>query len=173
MEQVPSGCGSGFVSCGSTAGHLSQMICAATGQRSETCSVAEGASDGDLVVFYFAKPVEAFLGYGRVIRWWQARWNEKPLAEVGMIRLFPLPVTLKRAKERLGLPWLRAAQGFTRRRQENVAMLLALGGVSWAYVLPIDRMEPTKPATPGGNGLSHLIRLPVPAERGGRSSHTP
>jgi hypothetical protein len=169
MEQVPNGGGSGFVSYGATAGHLSQVVCAAADQRSQTSVVAKGAMDGDLVVFYFTRPVEAFLGYGRVVRWWQEKWNERPLAEIGMIRLFPVPVSLKRAKERLALPWLKVAQGFGRRRQENVAMLLSLGGVTWAHVLPADRAALTSAAAARRREVSQLTAGDGLAELADRS----
>jgi hypothetical protein len=121
---------SGFVSFGSTQDHLADLIRASAEQRNTTWTVAEGAQDGDLVVFYFTIPVAAFLACGRVIRRSKETWgrDKKPMADVGMIRLFPEPVTLRRAKERLALPWLRTPQGFGTRRQENVALLLALGG---------------------------------------------
>jgi hypothetical protein len=125
---------SGFVSFGSTQAHLEELIRVSADQSTATWTAAEGANDGDLVVFYFTIPVGAFLAYGRILRRSQETWgaDKKPMAEVGMIRLLPEPVTLKRAKERLQLPWLKAPQGFAKRRQENVALLLALGGAPWA-----------------------------------------
>lgn len=43
-------------------------------------------------------------------------------------RLLPEPVSLSRAKNQLALPWLKAGQGFAKRRQEDVHLILALGG---------------------------------------------
>ena len=109
---------------------MAELIRASADQRSTPWTVAEGAQEGDLVIFYFTIPVAAFLACGRVIRRSDKTWgkDKKPMAEVGMIRLFPEPVMLKRARERLGLAWLKTPQGFAKRRQENVALLLALGG---------------------------------------------
>ena len=59
---------SGSVSFGSTQEHLAELIRASANQGSATWTVAEGAQDGDLVVFYFTIPVAAFLAHGRVIR---------------------------------------------------------------------------------------------------------
>ena len=123
---------SGYVSFGSTQEHLSELIRASAEQSTTTWTVAEEAQEGDLVVFYFTIPISAFLACGRVLRRSEDTWGEddKPMAEVGILRLFPEPVTLQRAKKRLGLRWLRAPQGFAKKRHENVALLLALGGVS-------------------------------------------
>lgn len=122
---------SGFVSFGSTQGHLSGLICLSAEQDTGNWTVAQGAQAGDLVVFYFTKPVAAFLACGRVIRRSDLTYGKdrKPTAEVGMIRLFPEPVTLQRAKDRLALRWLKAPQGFGMGRKENVILLLSLGGL--------------------------------------------
>jgi hypothetical protein len=119
---------SGFISFGSKPEHLTALIKASAEQDIVTWTVAEDAEPGDLVVFYFTIPVAAFLACGRVIRRSSETWKKKPMAEIGMIRLFPEPVTLSRARERLAFPWLKTPQGFATRRQEDVALLLILGG---------------------------------------------
>jgi hypothetical protein len=123
---------SGFVTFGSTQEDLAELIRTSADQLSTTWTLSEEAQDGDLVVFYFTVPVTAFLACGRVIRRSKEKWGDhkKPMAEIGMIRLLPEPVTLRRAKERLGLPWLKTPQGFAKRRHENVALLAVLGGAS-------------------------------------------
>jgi hypothetical protein len=62
-----------------------------------------------------------------VIRRSEKKWDGKPMAEVGMVRLFPEPVSLKSAKERLALPWLKTPSGFGLRAHEGVDLILALG----------------------------------------------
>lgn len=122
---------SGFVSFGSTPDHLSGLICHSAQQETTVWTVAEVAQPGDLVVFYFTKRVGAFLACGRVIRRSKETYSEdrKPMAEVGKIRLFPEPVTLQRARERLALRWLQTPQGFALGRKEDVALLVYLGGL--------------------------------------------
>jgi hypothetical protein len=122
---------SGFICFGSTKEHLSGLICMAAEQKTGTWTVAESAQPGDLVVFYFTKPVAAFLACGRVIHRSQMTYgrNHKPMAEVGMIRMFPEPVTLQRAKDRLALGWLRTPQGFALGPKENVTLLFPLAGL--------------------------------------------
>lgn len=122
---------SGFVSFGSTPDHLSGLICHSAEQDTAVWTVAKGAQPGDLVVFYFTKPVAAFLACGRVIRPSRETYGEdrKPMAEVGKIRLFPEPVTLQRARKRLALRWLQTPQGFAQGRKDDVAILLSLGGL--------------------------------------------
>lgn len=118
--------GSGYVGFLSKRGDLSQLIECVARQDPVTWTVCEDAGPGDLVVFYAAEPWYAFFAYGKVIRRIEEKWKGKPMADVGMLRLLPEPVSLQRAKNHLALPWLNAAQGFANRRQENIELVLAL-----------------------------------------------
>jgi hypothetical protein len=121
----------GFVCFGSTDENLSALIGAASRQENVTWTVAIGAEPGDLVVFYFTEPVGAFLACGRVIRRSEDSFgdDEKPMAEVGRIRLMPEPVTLRRARSALAHPWLKTPSGFGKGRKDGVALLALLGGI--------------------------------------------
>jgi hypothetical protein len=126
----PAAPGSGFVGFVSTPKNIIDLVDWSAKQGTIYWTVCEDARAGDLVVFYAIKPWYAFLAYGKVIKRLGEKWGrgKKPMAEVGMLRLLPEPVSLRRAKERLGMRWLRAAEGFANRRQEDVHLILALGG---------------------------------------------
>lgn len=106
--------------------HLARS--AATG-KSVTWTVHRSAKAGDLVAFYCMNPLAAFIAHGRVVRRSKDRFgrSRKPMADVGLIQLFPKPVTIQDAKRKLGFPWLRTAQGFELRPCEGVELLIALG----------------------------------------------
>lgn len=129
--EIPAlGAGDGFIGFASKEKHLIVLLWSCAMHGTVEWTVCEDARPGDLVLFYAMKPWHAFFAHGRVLKRLERKWGRRrnPMAEVGVLRLLPEPVTLRRAKERLGMPWLRAAEGFGRQCQKDVHLILALGG---------------------------------------------
>jgi hypothetical protein len=118
----------GFVSYARHAEGVWEITRAAATGEVVWWTVHADAEPNDLVLFYCMKPLGAFFAYGRVVQRIERRFRRnKPMAEVGLVRLLPAPVTISDAKAKLSLAWLKTAQGFERGPREGVDILIAMG----------------------------------------------
>ena len=118
-----------YVGFASTSRNVQDIVSAAAERTNLTWTISETAIPGDLVVFYATEPVYSFIAYGRVLQDVAEKCRGKHQAEIFNVKLLPEPVTLQRAKERLGMRWLDTAKGFGRGRKENLKLITTLGGV--------------------------------------------
>lgn len=127
-ERQPGQARARFVSYARDAKNVWELARAAATGEPVWWTVHDSAEQNDTVLFYCMRPLGSFIAHGRVLRRLEQRFRwRKPMAEVGLIRLLPRPVPIGEAKAKLGLSWLRAAQGFEQGPREGVDVIIAMG----------------------------------------------
>lgn len=117
----------GFVGYLDTPKNLRLLVQLAWSRKKGTWPVAPAASVGDVMIFYYTKPLSAFVAHAEVLGCSSELWKGRPTVKIGSVQMLRRPVPLKLATARTGLAWLKAPAGFGRRRQPGVGRIIALG----------------------------------------------